>query len=190
MKNEGMTWEDAYSCLAKRKDLPDAEVTCAAITRLGKPFDAKQVEQAAPLVARYLVDPDFLVRYQAVWFLGCWAKLQDYLPGVIRVAQADEELDNRAFAARCAGQILKSNPTASAVRILLQMALSQAEDADVRSAAYSALLYAFYGEEARARARDFEPSGTRSVESFDTDWLSSLGAWVEQLPAWKNGVQL
>jgi HEAT repeat protein len=125
------------------------------------------VERASSLVASYLSDDNFLVRYQAVWFLGCWGKLRGYLADIIRVAQIDIELDNKAFAARCAGQVLKSKPDANAVKVLLKMILSEAEDAEVRTAAYSALLYAFYGEDGRARARDFEPTGTKSVEDFD-----------------------
>ena len=178
---EEMTWEDAYAYLSKHRDAPDVKITCTAITRMGKPFDAKHVEQAAPLVATYLAHANFLVRYQAVWFLGSWAKLQDYLPEVIRAAQTDEEVDNRAFAARCAGSILESNPNANAVKILLQMALSAGEDADVRSAAYGSLLYAFYGKKAWARAKEFEPIGTKSVENFDTDWLLSLKPWIQSL---------
>jgi hypothetical protein len=183
MKIEDMTWDEAYSLLEKREGASDAEMICAAITRLGKPFEAGHVERASSLVASYLADDNFLVRYQAVWFLGCWGKLRGYLPDIIRVAQTDAELDNKAFAARCAGQILKSKPDANAITSLLTIALSAAEDAEVRTAAYSALLYAFYGEKGRARARDFEPTGTKSVEDFDTTWLSSLEARAVQLPA-------
>lgn len=178
-----MTWDDAYSRLAKREAGADVETLCAAITRLGKPFDAGLVERASALVASYLDDDNFLVRYQAVWFLGCWGKLCGYLAQIIRVAQSDVGLDNRAFAARCAGQILKSQPDRHAIRALLQMALSKDEDADVRSAAYGALLYAFHGKGARATVGDFEPTGTKSVADFDISWLSSLESWAEKLPA-------
>jgi len=144
------------------------------------------VRRAAPLVSTYLHHEDFLVRYQAIWFLGCWGKLHEYLPLVVESAQSDEELDNRAFAARCAGQILKTHSDLNAIKALLRMATDEGEEADVRVAAYSALVYAFYGTDGKSRAREFEPTGGKEVSDFDISWLANLPQWVERLSVGAN----
>jgi hypothetical protein len=179
-KNE-ITWEAAYSLLSEKEGPSDSEALCAAITRLGKPFDEMRARRAAPLVSTYLHYEDFLVRHQAIWFLGCWGKLHEYLSLVMESAKSDEELDNRAFAARCAGQILKTHPDANAIKALLHMATDEGEEQDARLAAYSALLYAFYGVDGKSRAREFEPTGGKKVSDFDTAWLTTLPKWVEGL---------
>ncbi len=182
MKAEEMTWEAAKTLIADTESASDAEAICAAITRLGKPFDLGQVKTAAPLVSEYLKHENFLVRYQVVWFLGCWGKLHDYLPLVIEAARSDEEVDNRAFAARCTGQILKSHHDADAIKALLHMATDELEEPEVRLAAYSALLYAFYGADGKSQAREFEPTGDKAVTDFDLAWLASLPQWADGLP--------
>jgi hypothetical protein len=53
-------------------------------------------------------------------------------------------------------------------------------------AGYSALLYAFHGENARSRAREFEPMGRKSVGDFDLGWLGSLEGWADQLRGISN----
>jgi RHS repeat-associated protein len=183
MSKEEMTWEAAYSLLSKAEDGTSADSICTAITRLGKPFDAMQVRRAAPLVSTYLHHGSFLARYQAIWFLGCWGKLHEYLPQIIESVQSDAEMDNRAFAARCAGQILKSHHDANAVRTLLRIASSEEEEPDLRLAAYSALLYAFYGTDARSRAVEFEPAGDKTLADFDPSWLTSVKEWADGLGA-------
>lgn len=180
MKAEKMTWDAANELLGGTERGRDAEIICTAITRLGKPFDLKQVKTAAPIVSKYLHHENFLVRYQAVWFLGCWGKLHEYLPEVIKAAQSDSEIDNRAFAARCAGQVLKSHHNAGAIKDLLYMVNDKSEEPDVRLAAYGALLYAFYGEDGKSRAREFEPTGYKAVIDFDHTWLASLPKWAEK----------
>jgi hypothetical protein len=182
MKAEIMTWEGAYALLADTGAPSDPGTICAAITRLGKPLDLAQVNTAALLVSKYLRHENFLARYQAIWFLGCWGKIHEYLPLVVEAAQSDEEVDNRAFAARCAGQILKSHRDAYAIKALHHMATDEGEEPDVRLAAYSALLYAFYGAAGKSRAREFEPVGEKAVTDFDLPWLSSLPEWADGLP--------
>ena len=182
-----MTWDAAYSLLSKKEEPSAPETICAAITTLGKPYDEVRVRQVAPLVSTYLHNEDFVVRYQAVWFLGCWGKLPEYLPLVVECAQRDEELDNRAFAARCAGQILKTHPDSNAIKALLRMATDGGEESDVRVAAYSALVYAFYGTDGKSRAREFEPMGGKKVSDFDTSWLATLPQWIEGLRHFYDG---
>jgi HEAT repeat protein len=181
MDTNEITWEAAYSLLSKKEESSDYEAICAAITRLGKPFDEVRARRAAPLVSTYLHHEDFVVRYQAIWFLGCWGKLHEYLSLVMESAESDVELDNRAFATRCAGQILKTHPDANAIKALLRMATDQGEEPDVRVAAYSALVYAFYGADGKWRAREFEPTGGKAVSDFDTSWLGTLPQWAEGL---------
>lgn len=181
MNNDAMTWEAAHSLLSEKEKPSDSETMCAAITRLGKPYDEMQVRRAAQLVSTYAHHENFLVRNQAIWFLGCWGKLHEYLPLVVESAQSDEELDNRAFAARCAGQILKTHRDTKAIKALLRMATDEGEEPDLRVAAYSALVYAFYGTDGKSRAREFEPMGGKEVSDFDTSWLATLPQWVEGL---------
>ncbi len=182
MDNDEITWEAAYSLLSKKEEPPDSEAICSAIARLGKPFDEVRARRGAPLVSTYLYHEDFVVRYQAIWFLGCWGKLHEYLPIVVESARSDKEVDNRAFAARCAGQILKSHHDRDAIEALLHMATDEGEDPEVRLAAYSALLYAFYGANGKSRAREFEPTGGKGVSHFNLPWLASLPRWAEGLP--------
>jgi HEAT repeat protein len=181
MDKSEITWEAAYSLLSNKEEPSDSEAICAAITRLGKPFDEVRARRAAPLVSTYLHHEDFLIRYQAIWFLGCWGKLHEYLPLVVEAARSDEEVDNRAFAARCAGQILKSHHDTDAIKALLHMATNEGEEPDVRLAAYSALVYAFYGADGKSRAREFEPTGGKAVSDFNLPWLASLPQWAEGL---------
>jgi hypothetical protein len=61
------------------------------------------------------------------------------------------------------------------------MATDEEEEPDVRVAAYSALVYAFYGTDGKSRAREFEPTGGKEVSDFDTSWLATLPQWVEGL---------
>ena len=109
-------------------------------------------------------------------------KLPEYLDAIIDVAKEDAELDNRAFAARCAGQILKKVKARVAVESLLEMANDSTEEPDVRLAAYSALIYAYKGEKARTEAVAFEPMGDKLVADFDLSWLASLPKWAKGLP--------
>jgi hypothetical protein len=62
------------------------------------------------------------------------------------------------------------------------MAMAEEEEPDVRLSAYSALIYAFYGEAGRNQAREFEPVGNKSVGDFDLAWLASLPQWIEGNP--------
>jgi hypothetical protein len=181
MNNDPMTWEGAYSLLLATERPSNPDLICAAITGLGKPFDAAQVHRAGSLVSKYLHHDNFLARYQAIWFLGCWGKLAEYLPLIIQSAQSDAEMDNRAFAARCAGQILKSHRDAFATKALLRLATSEEEEPDVRLSAYSALLYAFYGADAKLQATEFEPAGDKTLEDFDLSWLESLAKWADEV---------
>jgi hypothetical protein len=182
MNRDTMTWEEAYELLADAERSSESEAICAAITRLGKPYDEQQVRRAAPLVLKYLNHENHVVRYQAIWFLGGWSKLHEYLPSIIQSAQSDADFDNRAFAARCAGQVLKSHRDTKATNVLLHMAMAEEEEPDVRLSAYSALIYAFYGEAGRNQAREFEPVGNKSVGDFDLAWLASLPQWIEGNP--------
>jgi vesicle coat complex subunit len=181
MSMDVMTFEQAYSLLASTEGVSDGEAICAAITRLGKPYDEQLALLAAPLVLKYLHYGNPVVRYQAIWFLGCWGKLYEYLASVVQAAQSDPNVDNRAYAARCVGQVLKSHHDANATLELLTMATSEGEEPEVRQSAYSALLYAFYGEAARNQARDFEPIGSKAVKDFNLTWLASLPQWIEGL---------
>lgn|GEM_PF-3493857 len=176
-----MTWDEAYSLLTNLGKDSGNEAISQAITRLGKPFDQQQVRRAAPLVSRYLRHENHVVRYQAIWFLGSWGRLHEYLTSIIQSAQSDADIDNRAFAARCAGLVLMSHRDVEALNALLSMAIDEEEQPDVRSGAYSSLLFAFYGESAREQAHAFSPVGGKSVADFDLAWLSSLPKWIEQL---------
>jgi hypothetical protein len=179
---ESKSWEEAYSLLARSEECSGSEAICKAITRLGKPYDRQQVHRAAPLVLRYLAHDDFLVRYQAIWFLGSWGRLCEYLPSIIQSARSDANVDNRSFAARCAGVVLESHRDAEATKALLSMATAEDEEPDVRKAAYGALLCAFNGKAGWNRAREFDPIGDKSVTDFDLAWLASLPKWIGVLP--------
>ncbi len=159
-----------------------SEAICAAIVQLGKPLNEEQIHRVSSVVAQYLHHENFLVRNRSIWFLGCWGKLPGYLNAVIDAAKSDDELDNRAFAARCAGQILKKVKAKAAIESLFEMVNDPAEVPDVRLAAYSALLYAYKGDKARAEASDFEPMGDKQLGDFDLSWLASLPKWAEGLP--------
>jgi hypothetical protein len=186
MNKDEITWEAAYWLLSAKEDPSDSEAICAAITRLGKPFDEMKARRAAPLVSTYLHHEDFVVRYQAIWFLGCWGKLREYLSLVLESAQSDAETDNRAFAARCVGRILKTYPDANVIKVLLHMATDEGEEADVRVAAYGALLNAFYRTDGTSRAQEFTPMGGKGVPDFDIAWLATLPQWIEKLPVAAN----
>jgi hypothetical protein len=179
----GMTWEQAYLLLANSKTDSDSEAIAHAITRLGKPYEQDQVRRAAPLVAKRLHHENHVVRYQAIWFLGCWAKMRDYLHFVLQSALSDSDPDNRAFAARCVGSILESHRDVAAIKTLLRLVVTAEEEPDLRLAAYGSLLRAVHGESARRQAKQFSPLGDKSVADFDVVWLASLPGWIEQLPA-------
>ncbi len=181
MNWEGLTWEEAYAMVRIPRSDIEPETICAAIARLGKPYDENRIRQAAPLVAACLRHDSFLVRYQAIWFLGSWARLAEYLPSVIEAAQSDANPDNRAFAARCAGQILKSIHNAYASEVLLRLATTESEEAEVRAAAYGSLLFAYFGETAEQDAREFDPMGSKGIQDFDLQWLGTLNEWIKQL---------
>jgi HEAT repeat protein len=181
MNKDEITWDAAYSLLSEKEEPLDRETISAAITKLGKPYDEMRVRRAAPLVSTYLHHEDFVVRYQAIWFLGCWGKLREYLSLVLESAQSDAETDNRAFAARCVGRILKTYPDANVIKALLHMATDEGEEADVRVAAYNALVNAFYGTDGTSRAQEFTPMGGKGVPDFDLSWLASLPKWIEGL---------
>ena len=183
MKVDDLTWEAAYALLQGHQASAETGALCAAITRLGKPLDPGLVMKGAPVVAEYLSHEDSVVRERAFWFLGCWGKIPSYLPSLIEAARSDEDVDNRAFAARCAGQILKSRHDRNAIRALLGIANNQADEPEARLAAYSALLYAFHGEAGKQQAQEFEPMGDKDLADFDLPWLSSLPGWIENLPA-------
>lgn len=180
MDTQNTNVHTAYDLLTAGGASPEA--ICTAIVQLGKPYNETEIRRASPLVAEYLHHENPLVRYQSIWFLGCWGKLPGYLNAVIDAAKADDELDNRAFAARCAGQILKKVKAKAAIESLLEMVNDPAEVPDVRLAAYSALLYAYKGDKARAEASDFEPMGDKQLGDFDLSWLASLPKWAEGLP--------
>lgn len=182
MRWEDRTWDAAYAILSNTEN-QSPELILEAITRLGKPFDRAQILRASPLVATYLEHENFLVRHQAVWFLGCWGRVPAFISSIIRAAQCDVDMDNRAYAANCAGQILKSNRDGSAIKELRQIALSENEEPEVRSAAYAALLYACYGEKGSSRAGGFEARGSKSIADFDLPWLMSLEQWANTIPS-------
>lgn len=182
MSADAMTWEEAYSLLASTERNLDSEAICTAITRLGKPYEEQQVRRAAPLVHKYLHHDSHLVRHQAIWFLGSWGKLYGYLSSIIQSAQSDADDYNRAFAARCAGIILESHRDAEASKALLRLAIAEGEEPDVRIAAYGALLCASFGKAGWNRAREFEPTGSKSVADFDLAWLMSLPQWIDGNP--------
>ncbi len=82
----------AFAVLSEADATPTA--ICEAIVRLGKPLDAAQIERTAPLIAKYLHHKNFLVQYQALWFVGCWGKLPQCLEEVMRAAREDNNVDN------------------------------------------------------------------------------------------------
>lgn len=178
-----MTWEEAYSLLESAKTGSEIRAMCAAITRLGKPYNREQVRRAAPLVLRFLHHENHLVRYEAIWFLGCWGKLHEYLRYIIEAAESDADMDNRAFAANCAGQVLTLHRDAEATNALIRMVTAEDEEPEVKIGAYCGLLYAFYGKDAWNQVREFEPLGGKSVQDFNLDWLGSLPRWIEGFPA-------
>ncbi len=61
------------------------------------------------------------------------------------------------------------------------MTSDEAEEPEVRTASYSALLYAYKGESARREATDFEPMGDKSLAYMDALWLSRVDAWSHDL---------
>ncbi|WP_035347061.1 HEAT repeat domain-containing protein [Edaphobacter aggregans] len=140
-----------------------------------------QMTQAAPLVSQYLHHSNHVVRYQAIWFLGCWGRMSNYLDQIIQSAETDPDLDNRAFAARCSGLILKSHQNPAAMRALLRLVNNENGSADLRCAAYSALIYGYYGENGAKAAHEFDPIGTKSIADFDIAWLTSVANWVDGL---------
>jgi len=186
MGTNTMTGEEAYAILAGDGSALDQEAICSAITRLGKPYDKQQVCRAAPLVQKFLHHDSHIVRYQAIWFLGSWGKQPEYLSCIIASAQSDADVDNRAFAARAAGTLLRLQRDARAIQALFDMATDEEEAEDVRMAAYGSLLYVYYGETARSQSQNFSPAGNKSVADFDRAWLAFLPQWIEGLPAKTN----
>jgi HEAT repeat protein len=149
-----------------------------AIVQIGKPLDETVVKKTAALIASYLHHDDFLVRYQAIWFLSSWGRLPEYISEVIKAAKQDPNVDNRAFAARSAGLVLKKQKDKAALQSLAAMVEDQNEEPEVRTAAYSALLRTWNKRE----ARDFEPMGDKSVEDIEVAWLERVKAWIGDQP--------
>src|SRR5580700_7545040 len=107
MDIESLSWEDVHAQLLSGRLSP--EERAAAIVRMGKPFIPDRIQKAKAAVAQFLEDPSDLVRHEALWFLGCWGKLSEFLPQIARQMTADPFVDNRAFAARCIGQMTCGN---------------------------------------------------------------------------------
>jgi HEAT repeat protein len=147
-----------------------------AIVTIGKPLDASVLNENAPLIATFLEHENFIVRYQAIWFLGCWGRLPGYLDKLIGAMERDSDLDNRAFAARCLGRILKKSKQKGAVVILLNTVDSNLEEIDVRLAAYSGLLHAW----SRPEYLDFEPSGSKSIKDMNAEFIEEVKRWISK----------
>jgi hypothetical protein len=148
---------------------------CHAIVEIGKPYDSKIIAEHASLVATYLNHPDCLVRHEAIWYLGSWGHLPEYVPQLLAAADGDLDPDNRAFATRSLGTILRHKKDRSLTGYLLDVIDNEREEADVRlwSYSYSGLLYAWN------RPDDFAVGiNARPISEVDQDFVDQLKKWT------------
>ena len=167
-----LSWEDIYSLL-RGQELPPDQVG-PAIVHLGKPFNADRINRAKDVVARYLKDPDALIRHEAMWYLGAWGCIDEYLPSLVDAMQRDPNADNRAFAARCVGRLLAKRCEKSAVLQLMTVLQNESEQEEVRTSAYGALLMAMRGPSADKLADDFQVWKEKGLQDVDWSWIESL----------------
>ena len=164
---------DARHVLESRAAPP--ENICTAIVSIGKPYDAEVITAKAGLVSMYLDHSDHVVRYNAIWFLGSWGHLPAYASHIYKAAQADQDVQNRAYSARSLGSILRQQKDASLTKHLLNLVQSEHEVMEVRLSAYSGLLYAW----SRADAFAFL-IGEKAISDVDRTFISQLQAWIQQ----------
>jgi hypothetical protein len=93
--------------------------------------------------------------------------LPDFTGQVLEAAKNDPEMDNRAFAMRSLGLLLRKKPNQEASTYLFDVAQDKHLERDLRLAAYSALRNAF----SMTDSRDFEPIGEKSISDMDVLWL-------------------
>jgi HEAT repeat protein len=145
-----------------------------AIAWVAKPFDKIRFETAKPVVAELLHHPDAVVRHEAIWFLGSWGKETAFVPALIQIMQNDSDIWNRAYAARCVGNLSRTGDS-TVVGALLQVVRDTEEEDDVRTSAYGALLLAVNGANCSGAADDFQIWHSKGTRDIDQAWLDSLG---------------
>ena len=151
----------------------DSGQICHAIVEIAKPYDAEIIKQHAPLIASFLDHPDSLIRHQAVWYLGSWGHLPTYVSQIVHAAENDPDSDNRAFAARSAGSILKHHKKRDLAELLLRLVEDDQQETEVRLSAYSGLLYAWN------RPDDFGfLTVDKTLADVDRDFVAKLHAWT------------
>jgi hypothetical protein len=183
-KSESMN-KERLTAITTARNLLEARVTepeqiCRAITQLGKPYDAQVIEEHASLVSTYLDDPDHVVRYQAIWFLGSWGHLSTFAEQILVAARTDPDTSNRAFAVQSVGSVLKHVKDPLLTKQLVEFVDDQKEDLEVRLSAYSGLLYAWNRPDAFVAAITNRPKS-----SIDRDFVEQLHLWIrneQQMP--------
>lgn len=174
MTNERIAAITAARHLLESNASVDSEQICSAIVCIGKPYDSEVIEALAAIVGKYLDHPDHVVRHQAVWFLSSWGHLPEYASRIRDAACMDSEVDNRAFAAKSLGSILKLTKDPSLTRNLLAFVEDERETVEVRSSAYSGLLYAWNRDEAFAFLL-----GDKAISEVDREFIMKLHGWVQ-----------
>jgi len=151
---------------------PDA--ICKAIVGIGKPYDTQVIGAHAALVATYLNHSDHVVRHEAIWFLGSWGHLSEYASRIHDSAQMDPDIDNRAYAAKSLGSILKQEKNPVLTKRMLAFVEDGQEEIEVRLSAYSGLLYAWN------RPDDFAfLMGEKTISEVDPEFVAQLHAWTQ-----------
>lgn len=153
--------------------IPD-NLLAKAIVRLAKPFNQRRIEKAKASVASCLENSDPLVRHEAIWFLGCWAKLKEYEPQLINALLNDPDPDNRGFAATCIGSLGKATKDGVLLTPLASVVRCETEPEHVRMKAYAGLLNVA-GRSDMGSEEEFEFSiGRHSLKEIDWKWVDSL----------------
>lgn len=145
-----------------------------AIVRVAKPFNQLRIEKVKASVASCLKNSDSLVRHEAIWFLGCWAKLKEYEPQLIEALLHDPDPDNRGFAATCIGALGKNTKEGVLLTCLASVVRCETEPEHVRVKAYAGLLNVA-GRNDMTSPEEFEFSiGRHSLKDIDWKWVDSL----------------
>lgn len=149
------------------------EMIPRAIVRIGKPYNEHRIRKAQDVITRYLDNPDAIVRHEAIWFLGCWAKSKQHQPELVRALSADPDPDNRGFAATCLGALAKVTQDPTVLKALACVVTSTSESSDVRLKAYAGLLAASGKTVGSEEAFDFA-LGQKALDEIDWEWVRSL----------------
>ena len=164
-------WTRLHALLSNRQ-IPRQSIA-HTIVMLGKPFDKDRIYKAKDAVLQHRDHEDAWIRHEVLWFVGSWGRLQECLPILIHAMHNDPFEDNRAYAARSIGTVMRGTQDSLAIKELLSVLKNQSEKTTVRLDAYRGLLLTVKGESAEHEANHF-PWSEKDLSDVDWHWVSHL----------------